>query len=168
MTRLAAFMLDYGLKQIELSKNYGKVEWFDDIRALMKAAGTGPNPQVFLFADTQIKLPTFVEDINNLLNTGEVPNLFDVTEKIEVIDAVRTHAKNLPGYKNMNSAQLYSYFISRVRANLHIVLAFSPIGDAFRERLRKFPSLVNCCTIDWFFAWPQDALAAVSEKFLAN
>jgi dynein heavy chain len=168
LTRLAAFMLEYGLKQIELSKNYGKIEWFDDIRALMKAAGTGPNPQVFLFADTQIQLPTFVEDINNLLNTGEVPNLFDVTEKIEVIDAVRVHAKNLPGYKNMNSAQLYSYFISRVRANLHIVLAFSPIGDAFRERLRKFPSLVSCCTIDWFFAWPQDALAAVATKFLAN
>lgn len=26
----------------------------------------------------------------------------------------------------------------------------SPIGDAFRTRLRMFPSLVNCCTIDWF------------------
>ena len=26
----------------------------------------------------------------------------------------------------------------------------SPIGDAFRRRLRMFPSLVNCCTIDWF------------------
>ena len=34
----------------------------------------------------------------------------------------------------------------------------SPIGDAFRSRLRKFPSLVNCCTIDWFQSWPADAL----------
>ncbi|KAJ1481106.1 hypothetical protein T484DRAFT_1808591, partial [Baffinella frigidus] len=32
--------------------------------------------------------------------------------------------------------------------NIHIVLAFSPVGDAFRNRLRMFPSLVNCCTID--------------------
>ena len=45
---------------------------------------------------------------------------------------------------------LFNYFISRVRDQLHIVLAMSPIGDAFRQRLRKFPSLVNCCTIDWF------------------
>ena len=29
-----------------------------------------------------------------------------------------------------------------------------------------FPSLVNCCTIDWFFEWPEDALATVSKKFL--
>ena len=45
---------------------------------------------------------------------------------------------------------LFNYFVERVRDQLHIVLAMSPIGDAFRNRLRKFPSLVNCCTIDWF------------------
>ena len=41
-------------------------------------------------------------------------------------------------------------FIDRVRDQLHVVLAMSPIGDALRTRLRMFPSLVNCCTIDWF------------------
>lgn len=45
---------------------------------------------------------------------------------------------------------MYNFFIERVKANLHIVLAMSPIGDAFRNRLRMFPSLINCCTIDWF------------------
>jgi dynein heavy chain len=33
--------------------------------------------------------------------------------------------------------------------NLHLVICMSPVGSAFRERLRKFPSLVNCTTIDW-------------------
>jgi dynein heavy chain len=55
-----------------------------------------------------------------------------------------------------------------VRRNLHIVLSFSPVGDAFRERLRKFPSLVNCTTLDWFTAWPRDALATVATNFLAG
>ena len=45
---------------------------------------------------------------------------------------------------------MYNKFIERLRRNLHLVLAFSPIGDAFRNRLRMFPSLINCCTIDWF------------------
>ena len=56
----------------------------------------------------------------------------------------------------------------RPTQNLHILLAFSPIGDAFRDRLRKFPSLINCCAIDWFTAWPQDALVAVAKKFLSD
>ncbi|GFH10424.1 dynein heavy chain 9, partial [Haematococcus lacustris] len=51
---------------------------------------------------------------------------------------------------------------------MHIVLSFSPVGDAFRERLRKFPSLVNCTTIDWFTRWPNDALATVATSFLSS
>jgi len=29
---------------------------------------------------------------------------------------------------------LFNYFINKCRENLHIVIAFSPIGDAFRNR----------------------------------
>lgn len=42
----------------------------------------------------------------------------------------------------------------------------SPIGEVFRARLRQFPSLVNCCTIDWFNEWPAEALESVATKFL--
>ena len=45
---------------------------------------------------------------------------------------------------------LFNLFVNRCKENLHVILAMSPIGDAFRNRLRKFPSLINCCTIDWF------------------
>jgi dynein heavy chain len=61
---------------------------------------------------------------------------------------------------------MYNFFIERVKANLHVVLAMSPIGDSFRSRMRMFPSLINCCTIDWFMAWPEDALEMVAKKFL--
>merc|ERR1719271_1115954 len=44
----------------------------------------------------------------------------------------------------------------------------SPIGASFRNRLRGFPSLVNCCTIDWFMDWPADALTAVAVQFLSK
>lgn len=45
-------------------------------------------------------------------------------------------------------------------------LFFSPIGEVFRARLRQFPSLVNCCTIDWFNEWPAEALESVAASFL--
>jgi dynein heavy chain len=56
----------------------------------------------------------------------------------------------------------------QVRRNLHIVLSFSPVGSAFQERLRAFPSLVNCTTIDWFSSWPRDALFTVASNNLAS
>jgi dynein heavy chain len=47
-------------------------------------------------------------------------------------------------------------------------MCFSPIGDSFRTRVRNFPSLVNCTTIDWFSEWPKDALQSVALKFLGE
>lgn len=44
----------------------------------------------------------------------------------------------------------------------------SPIGEVFRSRLRQFPSLVNCCTIDWFSEWPDEALQSVARSFLGE
>lgn len=59
-------------------------------------------------------------------------------------------------------------FVTRVRENLHIVLCMSPIGDTLRVRCRNFPSLINCTTIDWFFAWPEAALISVAERFIES
>jgi dynein heavy chain len=28
-----------------------------------------------------------------------------------------------------------------------------------------FPSIVNCCTIDWFTEWPREALLSVAKRF---
>lgn len=44
---------------------------------------------------------------------------------------------------------LWSFYISRVRKNLHMSLCFSPVGDGLWSRARRFPALVNCTTIDW-------------------
>lgn len=63
---------------------------------------------------------------------------------------------------------IYRFLIQRVRANLHLILCMSPIGEAFRNRLRQYPALINCTTIDWFHEWPREALLEVGNKFLMN
>ena len=66
----------------------------------------------------------------------------------------------------MNEPEIMADFMTKAKQNLHVVLTFSPIGEEFKRRLRMFPSLVNCCTIDWFLPWPKEALQSVAETFL--
>ncbi|XP_074648811.1 dynein axonemal heavy chain 3-like [Tubulanus polymorphus] len=167
-TKLATFMADYDLFQIEITRNYTANEWRDDIKKLLLKAGTEGRNMVFLFADTQIKDESFMEDISMILNTGDVPNLYPADEKAEIIEKMQAIARQEGKKIDATPLAMYSYFIERVRSNLHIALAMSPIGDAFRNRLRMFPSLINCCTIDWFMAWPSDALEMVANKFLED
>ena len=97
---------------------------------------------------------------------GEVPNLFEADELEKAIIATRPAAKEA-GIAEENRDEIYEYFIGRVRNHLHLVLCMSPVGDAFRRRCRMFPSLVNCCTIDWFTKWPREALLSVAESSIA-
>ena len=49
---------------------------------------------------------------------------------------------------------------------MHIILCLSPVGEALRMRFRMFPSLVNCCSINWIQPWPEEALLSVSIRFI--
>ena len=146
LTTLATHVAEYDIFRIELSKNYDMAAWREDLKKVLRQAGELGNPTVFLFADTQIKDEQMVEDINNVLNAGEVPNLFPGDEISAINESLQPKAKEL-GWTDVNPAGMWRLFVMLCRQKLHLVLCMSPIGDAFRTRLRKFPSLVNCCTV---------------------
>ncbi len=77
------------LSQVELGKGYTSVEWREDLKKILRKGAEGPQPAVFLFTDTQIKEENFLEDIGNLLNTGEVPNMFPIDEKNDICSKMR-------------------------------------------------------------------------------
>ncbi|EGD81605.1 dynein heavy chain 2 [Salpingoeca rosetta] len=166
LTRLAAFVLEHKTFQIEVTRQYRMTEFREDLKALYRQAGVENKPTTFLFVDTQIVLEDFLEDINNILSSGEVPNLFPAEEMEEVFSDLRPEAKKAAVEDTPSS--LTKFFIERVRNNLHVVLCMSPVGEAFRNRLRMYPGLVNCTTIDYFSAWPQDALLAVADRFMSD
>ena len=107
-----------------------------------------------------------MEDLNNILNAGDVPNLYATEDEDSIVQACRVECqrKRIPPTK----LNIFAQYIIRVRRNLHVCLCMSPLGNTFRDRLRNFPSIVNCCTADWFTLWPRDALISVADATLSN
>lgn len=162
LTALATVLAGCELFSIEPRKIYGRKEFREDLFKIMQEAAFKNKEIVFMLSESQIIHEVFLEDVNNLLNSGEIPNLLQKDE-LELVNAQLANEA-----KEKNFPDAYSIFVDKVRNHLHVVLGISPIGNEFRNRLRMFPSLVNCCTIDWLNPWPEEALFSVARMFLEN
>eukprot|EP00929_Paragymnodinium_shiwhaense_P077086 TRINITY_DN3967_c0_g4_i1.p1 TRINITY_DN3967_c0_g4~~TRINITY_DN3967_c0_g4_i1.p1 ORF type:complete len:2593 (+),score=910.05 TRINITY_DN3967_c0_g4_i1:931-7779(+) len=163
-TRIASHLGMFQCFQIEITKQYKHQSFHDDLKKLYEKSGTKGMPMVFLYSDTEIVTERFLEDVSNLLSSGEVPNLYAPDELNAVRSSIEKPAKEA-GIPH-NPEALFSFFISRVRENLHVVFCLSYIGENFRDYCRMYPSLISCTTCIWLLPWPAEALIEVAEKFL--
>lgn len=105
---------------------------------------------------------SFLEDINNILNTGEVANLWAPEDIEEIINNVSPMTRESGMFESRENN--LKMFVFLVRENLHIVLTFSPVGTKLRTRCLQYPSIINCCSLDWYDKWPIEALYSVADR----
>ena len=166
LTRLSAFICNCSVVQIVLSGTYSMSDLKEDIKQMYMKSGVKSEALVFLFTDSQIADEKFLVYMNEMLSSGKIPNLFAADEVDTIYNSVRSEGKG-EGIVDTKEA-MYDYFIGKVKKNLHVCLCFSPVGENFRRRASRFPSLINCTVIDWFQPWPEQALYDVAKRFLGE
>lgn len=168
LTKLASFICQQYFFQISLNKSYGDNQLKEDIKALYEKAGPMGQSVTFILTDAEIKKETFLEALNSMLATGEIPGLHQKEDRDLIPLQQKAVYMKEAGVKgeDPSAQELWVYFINRVKDCLHTVLCFSPVGVKFRVRAQKFPSIFSACNIDWFLPWPEEALISVSDKFL--
>ncbi|TYZ68618.1 hypothetical protein PybrP1_002809 [[Pythium] brassicae (nom. inval.)] len=153
-------------------------------------------PTVLLLNDSQLVSDALLDDINTLLSSGEIPKLFSLEEREKIIAEARPlllsanaqHAAPRPMLRTRATSgqealqrtpsvapspepsrkDCEAFFLAQVHQHMHIALCLSPAGDAFRARVRSFPSLIHCTTIVYFDDWPSSALQYVAERYLSQ
>ena len=137
LSKLASYAAGCEIFEISLSRGYDETNLRDDLKVLYHKLGIEGKKTTFLFTDNHVAEEGFLELINNMLTTGQVPALFPDDEKDGIINNVRDEAAKAgrpPGKES-----IWNYFIDKCADNLHIILAMSPTGDTLRVRCRNFP-----------------------------
>uniref|UniRef100_H2YVQ0 AAA+ ATPase domain-containing protein n=1 Tax=Ciona savignyi TaxID=51511 RepID=H2YVQ0_CIOSA len=165
--KLAARIAGCQVYSLSIVRGYSLVDFRDELKKVFRICGVSNKPTVLLLTDADLVSEAFLEDINCILNTGrEDAELFDQDELDGIVMEVKQDAiaHDVPDSR----AAMLKFFQSRVSRNLHITLATSPAGGNFRRRCRTHPALVNCCTIDWYDRWPEEALMSVACAYFTR
>jgi len=166
LSRLAAFISGFEVRQLQITGSFKVDDLLEAFKDMFKLAGVKGQQLVYLMTDTQVVDERFLIYINAILSAGWISGLFAKDEIDNMLGALRNEAKAC-GIPDLPEAML-AFLIGRVKANLHVVLCFSPVGDIFRVRARRFPALIMNTAIDFFHPWPRDALISVANKFLED
>ena len=161
LANLALNMNGMEVFEIAITRTYSLTEWREDMKTLMKNLGESDLPTGFILSDVQIVGSFQLEDISNLLISGEIPNLFarDEMEQIK---------QDIIAKEMMTDEDPWKVFMKRVKRNLHIILVFSPYGSCFRESMLAYPALRTEVTIDWYMPWSREALESVGIASLSR
>jgi dynein heavy chain 1 len=166
LSRFVSWMNNLTVFQIKAGRNYSLPDFDADLRDVMKRAGCKQEKITFIFDESNVLSVAFLERMNALLASGEVPGLFEGDEYLTLISACR---EGFGGGKGMETEEeFYKKFVKNVQRNLHVVFTMNPANPDFSNRAGSSPAIFNRCVIDWFGEWGNDALFQVAKELTAK
>ncbi|KAF6216208.1 hypothetical protein GE061_000548 [Apolygus lucorum] len=154
--------------KINGSPGYGQKEWKSDLRKVLKLSGGEDKETVLVFSEFKANEDYYYQDIDALLISGEVPNLFVNDDLQDVLEMTRLAAQGGNRNLDINPSTVFQFFVNRSKKNLHLVICMCPVGNSFRQILQMYPSFLSCCLVDWYEEWPRDAMSVVAESFMKD
>jgi len=130
---------------------------------VMQQAGVDGIQTLFLLKDYQLVDPTFLELVNSLLSSGEVPGLYTL-EELEPMLAPLRDSMSQEGFRGT----LAAYFSTRVKANLHIVLVMDSSSTNFMVHCESTPALYTHCSFQSMEGWSKQSMLRIPQMFLQN
>jgi len=164
LSKFVSWMNGLNIFQIKAHSRYGIEEFNEDLRSVMRRVGIDGEKICFIFDEGNALGSGFLEAMNALLASGEVPGLFEGDEYTALMTACRDSAAR-DGVIVDSEEELWRRFTAIVQRNLHVVFTMNPSGGEWKNRSTTSPALFNRCVVDWFGTWGSKAMGEVGKEF---
>ncbi|ORY38141.1 dynein heavy chain [Rhizoclosmatium globosum] len=164
LSRFVAWMNGLSVFQIKVHNKYTADDFDDDLRNVLRRAGTKGEKICFIMDESNVLDAGFLERMNTLLANAEIPGLFEGDEHTALMAACREGAIR-EGAMVDSADDLYKWFTLQVMKNLHIVFTMNPPEGGLSSRAATSPALFNRCVLDWFGDWSDQAFYQVGKEF---
>ena len=164
LSKFVSWMNGLSIFQIKAHSRYGIDDFCEDLRTIMRRVGVDGEKICFIFDESNVLSSGFLEAMNALLASGEVPGLFEGDEYNALMSACRDSAAR-DGVILDSDEEVYRRFTSIVQRNLHVVFTVNPSGGDWKNRSTTSPALFNRCVVDWFGTWGSKAMGEVGKEF---
>eukprot|EP00736_Rhodelphis_marinus_P001173 Rmarinus@m.17616 len=162
LIQLVAYVHDMTLFSPKMGRNYDYKSFGNDLKQVFQATAVEGTPAVLLIEDYQADDPQFLQAINSLLSGGEVPGLYAPEE----MDALLQPLREVMQTEGADDQSPHDFFVSRVRANLHVILSMDPTHTEFLQRCENNPAVYTRCSILWLDSWSDESMLAVASTLL--
>eukprot|EP00466_Bigelowiella_natans_P012270 jgi/Bigna1/52380/estExt_Genewise1Plus.C_70193 len=167
LSKFVSWMNGMKVFQLKVHKHYSTKDFDEDLRGVLIRSGCKHEKICFIFDESNVLDTAFLERMNALLASGEVPGLFEDTDYKNLMQECREMGKR-EGKVLGSDEERYKRFCANVQRNLHIVFTMNPSNEDFSNRSATSPALFNRCVIDWFGEWSDKALYQVGFDFTKN
>ena len=165
LSRFVSWMNGLSIFQIKASSRYTLENFDDDLRQLLRRVGVDGEKVCFIFDESNVLSSAFLERMNALLASGEVPGLFEGDDLSQLMSACQNNIIQKEGSLSETEDEIWRRFTRSVQRNLHVVFTMNPDSTDFNNRCTTSPALFNRCVVNWCGTWSRTALLQVGYEF---
>jgi len=118
---------------------------------------------ILLLEDHHFVDTALMELTNSLLSAGEVPGLY-TSEELEPLLAPLRDLASQEGYRGT----LFSYYCSRIKANLHAVLIMDSSNPNFARHCESNPAFYTRCSFQSMEFWSHTSMIQIPRMLLSG
>ncbi|KAL7707900.1 dynein heavy chain cytosolic putative [Lotmaria passim] len=161
IVRLVAYNNRTEVVTLGITRDYGVKQFTTEIKSVMTKAGVEGQSVVLLLEDFNFFHPYFLETVNSILSSGEVPGLFTQEEQDAMLGPLKDDALG-------EGMSAYNYFVERISRYLHVVVVMDPTNSNYELQCRANPALFTRCNVYWMGTWDSGSLKVVPRMMIAD